>query len=129
MVVEDDSRRKPLSYRDLEELLAERGIGVDQQRREPAASTGPRRFLDQVTALVRHKEPRAVKIGGRGLWRIGRDDLESYLERTCAETERWIEGHPLIEGPSNGDLSARLGPNWVLPIYQSLFSRRTGPLS
>jgi len=29
MVVEHDSRRKPLSYRDLEELLAERGIDVD----------------------------------------------------------------------------------------------------
>jgi hypothetical protein len=37
-------------------------------------------------------------MGGRGIWRIGRDDLEAYIERTYAETERWIAEHPFTEG-------------------------------
>jgi len=35
----------------------------------------------QVYALVRRKELRAIKLGGRGQWRIGRTDLESLLEQ------------------------------------------------
>ena len=46
-------------------------------------------------ALIRRGELRAAKIGGRGTWRIGRDDLEAYIERAYEETERWIVEHPL----------------------------------
>ena len=48
-------------------------------------------------ALLRRGELRAAKIGGRGDYRIGRDDLEAYIERTYAETERWIEEHPFSD--------------------------------
>ena len=34
---------------------------------------------------------------GRGDYRIGQDDLEAYVQRTYAETERWIEEHPFAE--------------------------------
>ena len=40
---------------------------------------------------------RAAKIGGRGDYRIGRDDLEAYIQRAYAETERWVEQHPFSE--------------------------------
>ena len=53
--------------------------------------------LSQVYALLRRKDLRAAKLGGRGVWRIGRDDLEAYIERTYAETERWIDEHPFID--------------------------------
>lgn len=52
----------------------------------------------QVYALVRNKQLRAVKIGGRGQWRIGRTDLEAYVARLYAETDAWIDAHPF-----NGD--------------------------
>jgi len=50
--------------------------------------------LAEVTALVRRKGLRAAKIGGRGIWRIGRVDLDAYIERTYADTEQWGEGGP-----------------------------------
>jgi excisionase family DNA binding protein len=51
----------------------------------------------QCYALIRRGELRAAKIGARGDYRIGRDDLEAYIERTYAETERWVEEHPFVE--------------------------------
>jgi hypothetical protein len=38
-----------------------------------------------------------MKIGGRGTWRIGRDDLEAYIQRAYDETARWIDEHPFTE--------------------------------
>jgi hypothetical protein len=49
---------------------------------------------------------RHIKIGGRGDYRIGRDDLEAYIERTYAKTERWIGEHPSTESeaaPGDGE--------------------------
>jgi len=51
----------------------------------------------QVYALIRRGDLRHIKVGGRGVQRIGRDDLEAYIERAYAETERWIEEHPFEE--------------------------------
>jgi excisionase family DNA binding protein len=51
----------------------------------------------QVYALVRRKDLRAVKIGGRGQWRVQQSDLESYIERLYAETERYVDEHPFHE--------------------------------
>lgn len=58
--------------------------------------------MAQAYALIRRKDLRALKIGGRGTWRVGRDDLEAYIERAYAETERWIEEHPFNEGDEGG---------------------------
>ena len=49
-------------------------------------------------ALIRRAELRAAKIGGRGTWPIGREDLEEYIERTYAETESWVDAHPYTDG-------------------------------
>ncbi len=53
--------------------------------------------LAQCYALLRRGELRAAKIGARGDYRIGRDDLEAYIGRACAETERWIDKHPFTD--------------------------------
>lgn len=51
--------------------------------------------VTQVYALVRSHELPAIKLGGRGVWRIDKDQLEAYLERLHAETREWIRTHPL----------------------------------
>ena len=57
----------------------------------------------QVYALVRRKDLRAIKLGGRGQWRIARADLEAYLEHVYTETASWIDAHPFAEdGNGNG---------------------------
>ena len=52
----------------------------------------------QVYALVRRKELKAVKIGGRGQWRVESSELEAYIERAYADAERFIDAHPFVEG-------------------------------
>jgi hypothetical protein len=53
--------------------------------------------MAQCYALLRRGELCAAKIGGRGDYRIGREDLEAYIQRTHAETERWVKEHPYEE--------------------------------
>ena len=43
--------------------------------------------LAQVTALVRRGELRALKLGGRGQWRVETTELEAFIERMYAETQ------------------------------------------
>lgn len=52
----------------------------------------------QVYALIRRGDIRSLKIGGRGHWRVGRVDLEAYIERTYEETARWVAENPFTEG-------------------------------
>jgi excisionase family DNA binding protein len=49
----------------------------------------------QTYALVRTGALPAIKIGGRGQWRIERAQLEAYIERMYDETRRFVEAHPL----------------------------------
>jgi excisionase family DNA binding protein len=51
--------------------------------------------VPQVYALVRSGELPAIKIGGRGVWRVDRRKLDEYLERLEAETAAWAKAHPL----------------------------------
>lgn len=51
--------------------------------------------VPQVYSLVRSRELRAIKIGGRGVWRVGKKDLDEYIARLMKETEEWAEAHPL----------------------------------
>jgi excisionase family DNA binding protein len=43
--------------------------------------------MAQVTALVRRGELRALKLGGRGQWRVETTELEAFIERMYAETQ------------------------------------------
>jgi excisionase family DNA binding protein len=48
----------------------------------------------QTYALVRTGELPAIKVGGRGQWRVERAKLEEYIERMYDETRRFVESHP-----------------------------------
>lgn len=48
----------------------------------------------QAYALVRSGELRAIKVGGRGQWRIADGDLEDYIQRMYAQTRASIEVDP-----------------------------------
>ena len=49
----------------------------------------------QTYALVRSGELPAIKIGGRGQWRVERTALEDYIQRCYAETRTFVSTHPL----------------------------------
>jgi excisionase family DNA binding protein len=51
----------------------------------------------QVYHMVRSGELPAIKIGGRGQWRVERARLEEYIQRKYAETAKWIQENPLVE--------------------------------
>jgi excisionase family DNA binding protein len=52
--------------------------------------------MSQVYHMVRSGELPAIKIGGRGQWRIERAKLEEYIEQKYAETAQWVKANPLI---------------------------------
>ena len=49
----------------------------------------------QVYALVRNGDIEAVKIGGRGQWRVETTKLEDYIGRLYKDTKAFVETHPL----------------------------------
>ena len=51
----------------------------------------------QAYALVRNGELDAIKIGGRGQWRVERDRLEDYITRMYAQTRQFIDAHPFVD--------------------------------
>ncbi|MGA7689689.1 MAG: helix-turn-helix domain-containing protein [Jiangellales bacterium] len=55
---------------------------------------------NQVYALVRSGELVAIKIGGRGQWRVEESELENYIARMYAETAQFVADHPF--GPGDG---------------------------
>ncbi len=57
----------------------------------------------QVYALVRRGELRAIKIGGRGQWRVEASELEAYIQRAYAEADRFVGDHPFVEGSAAKD--------------------------
>ena len=59
--------------------------------------------VSQVYALVRSNELRAIKIGGRGQWRVERDQLEDYIKRMYEQTSEYIAEHPFVEADDSSD--------------------------
>ncbi|GAB2487940.1 helix-turn-helix domain-containing protein [Jatrophihabitans fulvus] len=51
----------------------------------------------QAYALVRNGELEAIKIGGRGQWRVERARLEDYIARMYRQTSAFIAEHPFVE--------------------------------
>jgi excisionase family DNA binding protein len=49
----------------------------------------------QTYALVRNGDLPAIKVGGRGQWRVERDQLEGYIARAYDETKEFVTRHPL----------------------------------
>ncbi|GGN36563.1 helix-turn-helix domain-containing protein [Actinoplanes hulinensis] len=51
----------------------------------------------QVYHMVRSGELPAIKIGGRGQWRVERSQLEKYIQERYAETAVWVRDNPLAD--------------------------------
>lgn len=49
----------------------------------------------QAYALVRNGDLPAIKVGGRGQWRVEHSKLEDYITRAYAETAAFVSTHPL----------------------------------
>ncbi|MEV4990186.1 helix-turn-helix domain-containing protein [Pseudarthrobacter sp. LMD1-1-1.1] len=56
-----------------------------------------------VQGLIRTGELRAFQVGGRGLWRIGRQDVEDYIEKAYRGTAERIAAGELDDGAETGD--------------------------
>lgn len=54
----------------------------------------------QVYALVRRGDLPAIKIGGRGQWRVEITELDAYIQRLYADTAKFVVAHPYVEGAS-----------------------------
>jgi excisionase family DNA binding protein len=52
----------------------------------------------QTYALVRSGELPAIKIGGRGQWRVEASQLEDYITRMYEQTAQFVTDHPLGRG-------------------------------
>ncbi|MBA3265447.1 MAG: helix-turn-helix domain-containing protein [Nocardioidaceae bacterium] len=48
----------------------------------------------QTYALVRRGDLPAIKIGGRGQWRVESDQLEAYIKAAYVLTGEFIDEHP-----------------------------------
>lgn len=57
----------------------------------------------QVYALVRRGELPAIKIGGRGQWRVETTQLEDYIQRQYAATREFVDQHPFNESEVPAD--------------------------
>ncbi len=51
----------------------------------------------QVYALVRRGDLPAIKIGGRGQWRVEASQLEDFIARMYAQTRDFVDTHPFVE--------------------------------
>lgn len=59
----------------------------------------------QTYALVRSGDLLAIKVGGRGQWRVETAELEAYIQRQYSSTRDYIATHPWreAEGETAGD--------------------------
>jgi excisionase family DNA binding protein len=48
----------------------------------------------QTYALVRRGDLPAIKIGGRGQWRVEQSALEEYIAQMYADTRKFVAEHP-----------------------------------
>lgn len=52
----------------------------------------------QAYALVRSGELPAIKVGGRGQWRVEASELENYIQRMYSATRTFVDAHPFGPG-------------------------------
>jgi excisionase family DNA binding protein len=57
----------------------------------------------QTYALVRSGDLPAIKVGGRGQWRVEAEQLEAYIQRMYAETRAFVTAHPFGSGLEEED--------------------------
>jgi excisionase family DNA binding protein len=50
-----------------------------------------------IRGLIKTGELRAIQVGGRGLWRVGRQDIEDYVRDAYRRTADRIEAGELVD--------------------------------
>jgi excisionase family DNA binding protein len=60
----------------------------------------------QVYALVRGGDLPAIKIGGRGQWRVESSELEKYIQRMYEQTRDFVSNHRFGRPEDAGEGSA-----------------------
>ncbi|MET0740017.1 MAG: helix-turn-helix domain-containing protein [Candidatus Nanopelagicales bacterium] len=60
----------------------------------------------QTYALVRNGELPAIKIGGRGQWRVEASKLEAYIQKLYSETRDFVSTHPFTGVRDDEDAEA-----------------------
>ncbi|MGQ4509540.1 helix-turn-helix domain-containing protein [Dermabacteraceae bacterium P13147] len=58
----------------------------------------------QAYALVRSGELRAIKVGGRGQWRVEVSELEDYIQRMYRQTDEFVAQENAVQ--ERGSVSA-----------------------
>ena len=61
----------------------------------------------QAYALGRSGELPAIKVGGRGQWRVESSVLEEYIQRCYSETKAFVDAHPLSREAELADDAGR----------------------
>lgn len=51
----------------------------------------------QIRALLKIGELRAIQVGGRGMWRIGVEDLEDYIAEAYRRTAERIAAGEIVD--------------------------------
>ena len=59
----------------------------------------------QTYALVRSGDLPAIKVGGRGQWRVEAQALEEYIENMYAQTREFVSTHPFGKDYDSGPTS------------------------
>lgn len=55
----------------------------------------------QVYALVRRGDLPAIKIGGRGQWRVEGTRLEEYIAEQYKSAEKYVAEHPFVDSDAD----------------------------
>lgn len=56
-----------------------------------------------IRAMVKTGDLRAIQVGGRGVWRIGRADIEDYIEQAYRRTAERIAAGDLRDATAPDD--------------------------
>lgn len=104
-------RTRPTQTDDHGKKLVKSTYGDGQVIRRGRGSSVTKRFIQlsevsevldissaQAYALVRSGELPAIKVGGRGQWRVEVTELESYIQRMYSETKTFVAAHPFGQG-------------------------------
>ncbi|GAA1382119.1 MULTISPECIES: helix-turn-helix transcriptional regulator [Catellatospora] len=69
-----------------------RFLTLEQVAEELSTSTA------QIYALVRRGELPAIRLGGRGQWRVERARLEEFIAQLYDEAQQYVKDNPLSGG-------------------------------
>jgi excisionase family DNA binding protein len=64
--------------------------------------------VSQVYALVRNGDLEAIKIGGRGQWRVEQAKLEDYISRMYEQTKQFLAEHPFVDAEAGAELNVEV---------------------